>query len=98
MISLAGTRLSEQPIHRYFGDCWCTSDSKKWGSSARTSAAHLRLFSKSWSSPMLPRVVACCGDDVHATDGQDLHACIEGFRPQIFVLMMRYEAPAFRTF
>src|SRR5512142_2629924 len=47
MISLAGTRLSEQPIHRTSGDCCCASLRKKSGRSWSIRAAHLRLFSSS---------------------------------------------------
>jgi hypothetical protein len=42
-ISLAGTRLSEQPIQRYSGFCCSASRSKKCGSSAVTDAAHFRF-------------------------------------------------------
>src|SRR5690606_30186963 len=47
MIWLAGTRESEQPIHRYSGDCSRESRSKKPGSSALTRSDHLRLLSSS---------------------------------------------------
>src|SRR6185369_14596292 len=46
-ISLAGTRLSAQPIQRYFGDCCATSDEKKFGSRSLMRRAHARLLSKS---------------------------------------------------
>ena len=35
VIWLAGTRLSEQPIQRYSGDCWCARLLKNSGSAAR---------------------------------------------------------------
>src|SRR5262245_647961 len=44
-ISLAGTRLSEQPIHRYFGLCWSTRRLKKVGSRRVISLDQLLLFS-----------------------------------------------------
>src|SRR3982751_4727809 len=49
-ISLAGTRLSEQPIQRYLGDCWVESFSKKRESRVRISLAHCRLLSKRFCS------------------------------------------------
>src|SRR5690606_34392703 len=50
MIWLAGTRESEQPIHRYSGACRRESRSKKPGSSALTRSDHLRLLSSSSES------------------------------------------------
>ena len=44
-ISLAGTRLSEQPIHRYSGACWPASRVKNAGSRLTRSAAQARLLS-----------------------------------------------------
>jgi hypothetical protein len=49
-ISLAGTRLSAQPIHKYFGVCWPESLWKNPGSCAVTCATQRRLFSKRWLS------------------------------------------------
>src|SRR5581483_2426602 len=49
-ISVAGTRLSEQPIQTYAGDCCSASRAKKPGSRATRSAAHRRLFSKSFAT------------------------------------------------
>src|SRR5262249_21361929 len=46
-IWFAGTRLSEQPIHRYSGDCCCASFAKKSGSCRRMRSAQVRLFSNS---------------------------------------------------
>ena len=46
MISLAGTRLSEQPIHMYLGFCWLASPVKKPGRVRSISAAHSRLREK----------------------------------------------------
>src|SRR5262245_44394975 len=43
-IWLAGTRLSEHPIHMYCGACWRDNRSKKPGSCRVISAAHVRLF------------------------------------------------------
>src|SRR5215470_6154412 len=44
-ISFAGTRLSEQPIQRYRGDCCATSERKNCGSRAVTCCAQRRLLS-----------------------------------------------------
>src|SRR5215471_2242076 len=44
-IWVAGTRESEQPIHRYFGACCCARRSKKRGSWARTAEDQARLLS-----------------------------------------------------
>ena len=44
-ISLAGTRLSEQPIQRYSGACWDFNRWKKSGCRATHAAAQRRLFS-----------------------------------------------------
>ena len=44
-ISFAGTRLSEQPIHRYFGDCCEERIWKNIGSRWVVRFAHWRLFS-----------------------------------------------------
>ena len=44
-ISFAGTRLSEQPIHRYVGACCAVRREKKSGSTRARSAAQRRLFS-----------------------------------------------------
>src|SRR5690349_6057413 len=52
VIWLAGTRESEQPIHRYFGACSCDRRLKNCGSSARTLAAHSRFRSSSSFSGM----------------------------------------------
>ena len=54
-ISLAGTRLSEQPIHRYSGSCWRESLRKNSGSSCRMRPAQALLFPKRWLS-------VCMGD------------------------------------
>lgn len=44
-IWFAGTRLSEQPIHRYSGSCCCDSLEKYSGFSLRRSSAHARFLS-----------------------------------------------------
>src|SRR3569832_1550740 len=46
VIWLAGTRLSEQPIHMYFGACCLVSDEKKPGRSRSICAAQARLWAK----------------------------------------------------
>src|SRR5256885_3557249 len=43
-ISFAGTRLSEHPIHKYFGDCCANSESKNPGRVSVMRCAHWRLF------------------------------------------------------
>src|SRR5262249_25269288 len=50
-IWFAGTRLSEHPIQRYFGDCPRASAPKNSGSAAAISAAQARLRSNRSSSP-----------------------------------------------
>src|SRR5829696_4898067 len=52
-IWLAGTRLSEHPIHRYRGACWRDRRSKKSGSCRVMSAAHARLFANRWSGALI---------------------------------------------
>src|SRR5580765_2339419 len=54
MIWLAGTRESEQPIHRYFGACCCDNCSKKCSSCARTRSDQARFFSISGVSFVMP--------------------------------------------
>jgi MFS family permease len=49
-ISLAGTRLSEQPIHKYSGACWRSSRLKKPASAATIRFAQARFFSFNRSS------------------------------------------------
>ena len=52
--SLAGTRLSAQPIHRYCGVCCLSRREKKPGSRCSISPAHCRLLSQSsWSAVVL---------------------------------------------
>src|SRR6516165_6351638 len=47
-IWFAGTRLSEQPIHKYFGDCCRERLRKKSGSCCRIFSDQSRLFSNKW--------------------------------------------------
>src|SRR5579872_5251234 len=49
-ISFAGTRLSEQPIHRYAGACWPSRRLKKPGSRATCALAQARLLALRSSS------------------------------------------------
>src|SRR5947207_7475464 len=49
-IWFAGTRLSEQPIQRYFGDCCRDSSRKNSGFTWRIPSDHARFLSKRWSS------------------------------------------------
>src|SRR4051812_21003815 len=69
-ISLAGTRLSEQPIQRYLGLCCLESFSKKRASRVRMSLAHCRLLSKRFcrvsiriNGNKIPRGDYFCGMD-----------------------------------
>src|SRR5690242_14605545 len=48
-IVFAATRLSEQPIQRYSGDCCLASSTKKSGSRSFTASDHRRLLAKSTS-------------------------------------------------
>jgi hypothetical protein len=66
-IWFAGTRLSEQPIQRYFGDCCRDSSRKNSGFTSRIPSDQARLLSKRWLSdsillratqPSSPRSVA----------------------------------------
>src|ERR1700719_3850354 len=49
-IWFAGTRLSEQPIQRYFGDCCRDSSRKNSGFTCRIPSDQARLLSKRWLS------------------------------------------------
>src|SRR5207244_10384412 len=49
-IWFAGTRLSEQPIQRYFGDCCRDNSRKNSGFTCRIPSDHARFLSKRWSS------------------------------------------------
>ncbi len=52
MIWFAGTRESEQPIHRYSGACWSARREKYSGSAASLRATHASLLAKSWASEL----------------------------------------------
>src|SRR3954453_21817563 len=52
-ISLAGTRESDQPIHKYSGACCAASLWKKSGRAAETSAAQRRLLSNRCASDFM---------------------------------------------
>src|SRR5690606_32239852 len=58
MISLAGTRLSEQPIHRKRGDCCCDRRSKNCGSSRRTCSDQALLLSKRCWRTRMPVILS----------------------------------------
>src|SRR5690349_19500461 len=58
-IWVAGTRESEQPIHRYLGACCCASFSKKSGSWAVMLAAQRRLLASRSFSEFIDGPVAC---------------------------------------
>src|SRR5690606_41981441 len=57
----AGTRESEQPIHRYSGACCSESCPKKPGSSRETRSAQARLRFSRWSSRFIawPSILEC---------------------------------------
>src|SRR6201986_4970381 len=59
-ISLAGTRLSEQPIHRYSGACWSVSRRKNPGSASTLRSAQARLLAFRLSS--IPDLYGFIGD------------------------------------
>src|SRR5690554_282979 len=67
-ISLAGTRASEQPIHRYSGSCCLASFSKKSGSSSLIASAQRTLLSKSSSSSGMT-----CSKSGKNLEGQTAH-------------------------
>src|SRR5690606_28146363 len=60
----AGTRLSEQPIHKYSGDCWRESFRKNSGSCSRMLSAHCLLLSKICLSVRIKSV--CSGNKKYA--------------------------------
>src|SRR5450830_875545 len=51
--SFAGTRLSEQPIHKYSGFCCAASFLKKSASLSHIACAHRRLFSNNCAGSIL---------------------------------------------
>src|SRR5476651_565353 len=53
MIWLAGTRESEQPIHRYSGACWCARREKYSASSESLRSTHFRLLLNRCESGLL---------------------------------------------
>src|SRR5690606_16477564 len=88
MIWLAGTRESEQPIHRYLGCCSPDRRLKKPGSSARARSAQMRLRSRrSCIRYMGFRCVrgkerrSACDADV-AGFGEEAHGLEPAFAPQ----------------
>src|SRR3546814_20655726 len=64
---LAGTRESEQPIHRYLGACSSDRRSKNCGSSLRTPSAQAWVLRSSFSSACFMESVLWAGD-VHSAD------------------------------
>src|SRR6267154_3781420 len=54
-IWFAGTRLSEQPIQRYCGDCCRDSSRKNSGFTCRIPSDQARFFSKRWLSVSIPK-------------------------------------------
>src|SRR3546814_17066810 len=67
MTWLAGTRESEQPIHRYLGACSSDRRSKNCGSSLRTPSAQGWLLRSSFSSACFMESVLWAGE-VHSAD------------------------------
>src|SRR5438874_13245221 len=83
-ISFAGTRLSEHPIQRYRGDCWCASFAKNAASDRRMRSAPARLFRKGSRSTSRLRdrfaplaCVAVRGDQ--SFNGRDVDRLLEMF-------------------
>src|SRR5919201_2667007 len=52
-IWFAGTRLSEQPIHRYCGACCSVSRAKNCGSCRTIAAAHARLLARRCANSLI---------------------------------------------
>src|ERR1700761_927115 len=69
-ISFAGTRLSEQPIHKYSGACWRASVAKKSGSRRRTDSAHSWFFLKSVASGCIAHELSAIHASVKGNGGQ----------------------------
>src|SRR4051794_18407590 len=70
-ISLAGTRLSAQPIQRYFGDCWRASRVKNSGSASTRWFTQARLFANRLSRLHIKRshrLAEQLTPDQHAAD------------------------------
>src|SRR3982750_387202 len=84
VIWLAGTRLSEQPIHIYLGVCCFTRLVKKPGRSASICAAQARLWAKrSWRDAVMV-VFSPAGGDAAAEGaekrrGSQLSSSVLGF-------------------
>ena len=71
-IPLAGTRLSDHPIHRESGACCCARVEKPCGLSAATPAAHARLVARSCS--LFPIDLACVSDCARCGSARRRHA------------------------
>src|SRR3954469_6429618 len=80
-ISLAGTRLSEQPIHRYCGACWPSSRRKNPGSAEIIRAAQARLFAFKCSSMDMARGALRATGSAHHQRGVLALAIGEAARP-----------------
>src|SRR4051812_32021196 len=59
-ISLAGTRLSEQPIQRYLGRCCRERRAKNSGSFRRIRADHSRFFSRRFVRAVMAGILPAC--------------------------------------
>src|SRR6187402_2770655 len=77
----AGTRESEQPIHRYFGACCFDRRSKKPGSSRETRSAQARLLSSRSSSRFIGYPRSERDADI-ARLGEEAHGLESAFAPK----------------
>src|SRR5690349_7305166 len=73
VIWLAGTRLSEQPIHMYLGDCCLVRLVKKPGRSRSICAAQARLWAKRSCMDGVICAIFACRPYVRSRTGQTLH-------------------------
>src|SRR4051812_1784393 len=81
-IWFAGTRLSEQPIQRYFGACCWASSRKNSGFTCRMPSDQARLFSKRWS------IVSMRGRPQPRHSPPNANRVIEARRPALHQLRM----------
>src|SRR5690606_23664348 len=86
MTWLAGTRESEQPIHRYLGACCLDSRSKKPGSSSSMRPAQVRLLRSNAASSFFMRGCPCRsmrqGDADVARFGEEAHGFVAALATQ----------------
>src|SRR5690606_14237647 len=77
--SLAGTRLSEQPIHRNSGRCWRASRAKNSGSCARNASDQLRLLINNCLT-FMSFPVATCGAQKYHPSATPVLSIVKGAR------------------